>query len=195
MWGVQSGGFDLQAFDGGVNKASGTAATGFFTEDIPRFEGLADFDVDAGGCEGADERTAKFELSTEPGGFHGNACGIQVSDNVVEILPEAVWEEELVVDGVFPVDQRFEKGAFPEGDRKSANEQLLNEAHTFVGRHFEATEFDESESSCGVIGGEEFVDTDFSAGECSRSDRRAGCGRVDRRARKVSSRSRVVEPD
>lgn len=151
VWSVESGDFDLNAFDGGIDEAGGSAATGFFSEDVPRFEGLSEFDVDTVGGEGADKWAAKFEVCAEPGGLDIEVGFLEELDDVIKILPEAVWKQELVMDGSAPVDQRFAIGLFPEGGGKCADEELLCEAHAFMWRHFKATEFDESESSGGVV--------------------------------------------
>jgi len=52
-----------------------------------------------------------------------------------------------------PVNQGFAPGLLPEGCHQGSNEELLREAHAGMGRHFEAAQFDKSESAGGVIRG------------------------------------------
>src|SRR5580704_8467397 len=50
---------DLQAFDAGIDKADGSTGAGLFAEDVPGFDGLAEFDGDAALFDRAVERKSE----------------------------------------------------------------------------------------------------------------------------------------
>ncbi len=61
------------------------------------------------------------------------------------------------------MDERLLVGSVPEPGDERADEQLLREAHSGVGGHFETAQLDEPEASGAAVGRVEFVDADFGA--------------------------------
>ena len=156
-------GFDLQALEGGVDVADGAAGGAFLAEDMPGFEGGAEFDVDAALVDLADVREAEFEVGEEPVVPHEVAGFGHVFHDISEVLPDEVGEEEAVVEFGAPADEFFLVRLLPEAGDGGAQQEVLGEAHFRVGGHFEAAEFDEAEAAGGAVGGEEFVDAEFGA--------------------------------
>jgi len=65
--------FDLKALDGGIDAADGAPAAGLFAENIPGFDGLAEFEMDSAGAwgiDGAEHWQTEFEVRGEPFGLY-----------------------------------------------------------------------------------------------------------------------------
>ena len=72
-FGEPAGDMRLEAFDGAIDVADGAAGGGFFAEDVPGFEGVAQFEGCAMGGDVADFREAEGEMGFEPGAFEAGS--------------------------------------------------------------------------------------------------------------------------
>lgn len=152
VWGVESCDVHLQAFDGRIHIACGASAARFFAEHIPWFKCLAEIDVDSGRLKLSDARTAEFEMWCEPVVIKPETGLVQPCGDLSKIVPEEVREQAAIVECISPVNERFAVRLLPERCHQGSHQQLLCEAHAGMRWHFEAAEFDESESSGGVVG-------------------------------------------
>ena len=152
---------DLEAFDAGIDKSDGSTGAGFFAEDVPGFDGLAKFDGDSALFDGAVERETEFEMGGEPFAFEGVTGFFEIVDDVLEILPDEMGEEEAIVNFRAPADEAVVIGLFPEMRDHRPQEEVLSEAHLGVRGHFEGAHFQEAEATGGGFGGKEFVDAEF----------------------------------
>ena len=66
------------------------AGSRFFTQYIPRFNGLPQLDLNAGISHAAMYGKAKFQKRQEPIDFHGVAGLLEIDDYLIEILPRKV---------------------------------------------------------------------------------------------------------
>src|SRR4051794_39307883 len=56
--------FNLEAVEGGIDVAHGAAGSALFAQDVPGFESLTDFEVDAALGDAAVNRKAKFHVGS-----------------------------------------------------------------------------------------------------------------------------------
>ena len=66
--------------------ADGAAGRGFLAQDMPGFDRLAEFDVDAAMLDRAVKRETEFKMRREPFGLDRIAGAVQIVEHVVEIL-------------------------------------------------------------------------------------------------------------
>ena len=92
-----AGDLDLDAFDRGIDVAGRAAAGGFFTEDVPGFQRVAQFDGDAACGDGTDQGKAKFKVRREPFVLERIARVAELLENVLPIEFDKVREHETVV--------------------------------------------------------------------------------------------------
>ena len=147
VWCVEPCDVHLQAFNGGIDIAGGATTTGFFAEHVPRFECLANVDADSCRLELSDAWAAEFEVWCKPAVIEIEACLLEPCGDVAEVVPEEVRKQAAIVECGAPMNEWFTIRLLPECRHKGSHQQLLREAHAGVWGHFEASEFDESESS------------------------------------------------
>src|SRR5260370_10403983 len=134
--GVEALQFDLQALDRGIHEAGGAAARRLFAQDIPGFERLAQLQPDAAVGDLAVNRKTELALGVEPFRVEAIAFAADFLEHVEEILPYEILKHEAVVQRRAPAHHgAVERLAAEPGDER-AQQQLLREAHTRIGRHF-----------------------------------------------------------
>lgn len=90
VWRMESGDVHLQAFNGRIHIAGGATAAWFFTKHIPRFECLANIDMDAGGLELSDAGAAEFEVWCKPVVIDAETGLLQPCGDLTQVVPEEV---------------------------------------------------------------------------------------------------------
>jgi hypothetical protein len=75
----------LDALEGGVHGAGGSARTRLLGQHIPRFERLAELEFDSSGRDGTDLRKAKFIVRREPFVLETVAGIAQVGKNIMKV--------------------------------------------------------------------------------------------------------------
>jgi hypothetical protein len=159
-----AGGPYLQALDGGVDKAHGAADGAFLTHHMPGFEGAAQLDLDAAHGELADLRETELHVRRKPLRLEGQAVGLHVFHDVVEVLLHEMRQQEAVVQLGAPAHQAFGcVGGFPEACQQAAQQELLGQGHARMGRHFEGAQLKQAEAPGGAVRRVELVDAELGA--------------------------------
>ena len=128
-------------------------AAGFFAQDVPGFDGLAEFDLDAAVFDGAVEGETELEMRSEPFAFRVDSRLCQIVKHVIEILLDEMRQHEAVVDFGAPADEAVLIGLLPELGDQGAEEEVLGQAHPGVRRHLESAHFEQPEAARGGFGG------------------------------------------
>src|SRR5688572_7448458 len=104
----------------------------------------------------------------------------QIGEHFGEVAPDVVRQHEPVVELGTPADELPIDRALPEAGDERADEELLGETHPRIGRHLEAAELDETETSGRTVGREELVDAYLgTVGVASDVDEEIAEGAVD----------------
>ena len=102
-------------------------------------------------------------------------------------------QHELVVDRRAPLDEPAFVGRLPETREQRTDEQLLDAAHAFVGRHLEGAQLDEAEPAGRAVGRVELVDAELGAMRVSRHvDEDVAQDAVDDPGRRLLARPRQL---
>ena len=125
-----------------------------FAEDMPGFERLSDFEIDAPLGHAAIAGEAEFEVRGEPVVLQRIAMVLEVADDVAKIFLHEMRKHEAVVQFDAPADEFLLVGSFPETGDQGAEQELLREAHAGMRRHFERTQFEKAETAGGALGRE-----------------------------------------
>jgi hypothetical protein len=154
---------ELEALHRAVDVARGAGDAGLLAEDGPGLERVADLDRDVAGVEAADQRAAQVHEGLVGGGGQRRALGGQPGQDVLEVAPEVVGQQEPVVQRLAPADQRRAVGGAREGGDEGAGQRRLGGRHARVRRHLVGAELDEALAAVGATGVEELVDGDLGA--------------------------------
>ena len=68
------------------------------------------------------------------------SCVIEVGDHIAEVLPDEMRKKKPIVQFRSPWHERLPVGFIPEFGDKSAQEELLDEAHAFMRRHLKGAQ-------------------------------------------------------
>src|ERR1700761_6980299 len=111
----------------------------------------------------ADERKAKLEMSCKPLALEAVARTVQIGRNIFPIELHVIGQHEAVVQAGAPTDQFLPVWLAPKYCDESAHQQLLGEAHSRMGRHFESSQLEQTERGTGSVRRVELVDAKFGA--------------------------------
>ena len=157
-----AGGEHLDALEGRIDIARSAGRAAFLAQDVPRFEREAQFDVDAGGIEVAEQREAEVQVRREPARRHRIAVLAELGQHAAEILLDEMRQHEAVVQLGAPALQscRPVRGT-PEARHQRTHQELLGEAHARMRRHLEGTQFEQAQPAGRAVGRIEFVDAEL----------------------------------
>ncbi|MNQ83452.1 hypothetical protein D3C85_985300 [compost metagenome] len=107
---------------------------------MPGLERLAQFQRNAADGVVANLGEAEFQMRGEPFGPHRITGGVEVDDDIGEVLLDKVRQQEAIVQLRAPARQ-FRRciGLAPEPRDQRPQQQLLRQAHARMGRHLERT--------------------------------------------------------
>ena len=87
----------LDAFDRRVDVAGGAGGGGLLAEGVPRFDGSAQFDLDAVEHRGADARKTEFGERVQPVGLECDAVCAQIRGDVGDVVNQEVRQQVSTV--------------------------------------------------------------------------------------------------
>src|SRR5262245_14554898 len=96
---------DLQPFDRRVYIANGPSSAGFFTQYMPWFQRLAQFQLDAALVHRAVPREAKLEVWSKPIRLHRVPRLFEIQEDVFEVLFYEMRQQKPVVQLCAPAHQ------------------------------------------------------------------------------------------
>ncbi len=97
------------------------------TDKVAR-EGAAQFDLDAAHGKLADLREAELQVRREPLGLEGQAVGLHVFHDVVEVLLHEVGQQEAIMQLGAPAHQALGRvGGLPEACQQATQQELLGQ--------------------------------------------------------------------
>src|SRR5882724_646018 len=159
----------LDALDRRINITRSAARGRLFSQNVPGFERLAQFQINVPGFQIAELRESKFEMRQEPLRFHGITVCSKIFQHVLKIAPNEMWQHPAVMNIGSPVNEVVHKGLFPEPGDETAKQQLLGKAHAGVGRHLESAHFEEPQASAAAFGRIKLINAEFGAVRVSSS--------------------------
>ncbi len=153
----------LQSLNGRIHTARGASAGGFLAQDIPGFQSMAQFQLDAAHGHRADGRKAKLEVGSEPLAEEAISGAGEVAHYILPIKLHKVRQHEAVVQAGSPEDQFLLVRLAPKMGDQRPHQQLLGQAHAGMGRHFKGAQLEQAESRSSAFWRIEFVDAKFRA--------------------------------
>ncbi len=118
---------------------------------------------DAARSDGAYYWKAKFKMGREPFVLKRIACLTEFLKDVLPVELDEVGEHETVVQRVPPVDQLSPIRFFPESGDERSHQELLNQTHARVRRHFKSPQLDQPQPGRSGVGRIKFVDANLRA--------------------------------
>src|SRR2546425_12255915 len=126
---------NLHSLDRRIDISRRSSGAGLFTQDVPRFDCLSQFQLHAVVAHPAINGKTKFGMGSKPCMLHRVSCPLQILDYGLKILLDQGWQEELIVKASSPSDRLSFVGLPPKPGNEGAHKQLLSEAHSRMRRH------------------------------------------------------------
>src|ERR1700676_5194639 len=127
----------LQSLHGRVHVAYGEAAGAFFSQHVPRLQGVPQLHAYAAPSHRTDHWKSKLEVRREPFLLKGVTGFAQVCHHIFPVELSEVRQHEPVMQRGSPPHELAPVRSLPEMRDQRPHEQLLSETHACVRRHFE----------------------------------------------------------
>src|ERR1700674_4634460 len=151
--GHEAADLDLDALERRIDVPHRAARHALFTHYVPGLERLAQLERGAPHGDVAKHGESKFEVRRKPVDTHIEAGKLLLPDDIREILEYEMRQEPPVMELRSPTRQP-RRGIWlgPEARHERTQQQLLNQAHACVRRHFKGAHFKKTETATRGIG-------------------------------------------
>src|SRR5436309_10990713 len=159
----QAADLELESFERGIDITHRCPSLALFAQNVPGFEGLADFNKDTAMSYLAVERETEFKMRREPVRSQRIAEVPQVFDHVLKVILDKMREHEPVMEFGAPAHQGPLIRVLPATGDQRAEQELWGEAHARVRRHCKGAQLDQAKAAAAGFGRVEFVDAELRA--------------------------------
>ncbi len=153
----------LYAFDRGIHVPGGASRGGLLSEYPPRFDGAAQFDLDAIEHRGTDAWEPELGERIEPAGFEGDVMRTQIGCYLRDVMNNEVRQQVAAVQVRAMPDQRCAQRLCPEPGHQRAHQQRLHHRHLKMRRHLEPAQLKQAQAPTSAVRIVELVDTELRA--------------------------------
>ena len=119
---------------------------------MPGFDGKAQFQLNIVNLHRSVTGEAELKEGVEPVELEGVSGFLQVCNDLLHVLPRVVWQQETVMKFGPPAHQVLLVGLFPEPGEQGPQQQVLYQAHSSMGWHFEGSQLKYPKATCGTVG-------------------------------------------
>src|ERR1022692_4948949 len=153
----------LDALEGRIHGAGGSAGSSLFCEYIPRLKRMTQFQFDSLYSDRPDLRKAKLHVRSKPLLLEIIVSPPQLHEHIGKVAPDKMRQHKTVMERGAPTDQACFEWTFPKHAYQRADEQHLYQTHSDMRSHFEGTQFDQAQAQPATLRGIELVDAKLGA--------------------------------